>query len=160
MIAKIILVTEVTYSQVIGPRGPSLSSSCVFFEICMEPDFVVAKYQARIALSLSPHLPIPPASEIPGSTVNSGHDEASLGKGGCLLGWMWPLYSAGLGHRILILVGSQADDQKEGVPVFFPSLTPHLPPPIPGRLIFMDYTFLCRVTSGWLTFSSECHISS
>lgn len=96
MIAKIVLVTEVTSSQVIGPRGPSLSSSCFSFEIRMEPDFVVAKYQARLALSLSTRLPIPTALEIPGSTVISRHDEASLRKEGCLSDWMCPLYSVGL----------------------------------------------------------------
>lgn len=47
-----------TYTGIIGPSAPFLYSPYYFFNICMEPDFVVTKDQARLPLPLPTALPI------------------------------------------------------------------------------------------------------
>lgn len=71
MIAKMILVTGVTCTQVIGPSIPPLYGSRFFSKVSVEPDFVVAKDQARLALSVSTSLLI--SMTIRTTLTNSQH---------------------------------------------------------------------------------------
>lgn len=81
MSTSIILVTNMTCIQVIELGAPSFYSPCFFFEICREPDFVMAKDQARLGLSLSSSLPIFTVSKNTWLKVNPRYAESSPVKG-------------------------------------------------------------------------------